>query len=245
MEKMYREYNRREYVHPDPLEFIYNYDNPQEREIVGLIASGLAYGRVLQILKSVSKILDIMGPSPKTFVLNSTESAMRKSFGGFKHRFTTGDEMAALLAGAKVAILKHGSLEKCFLSHFSEDHETVLPAMDAMVRELTRKSGDTYLLPSPSRGSACKRLNLFMRWMVRNDDVDPGGWSQALMPKLIVPLDTHMHRISIDMGLTSRTQADLKTAVEITRAFAKISPADPVKYDFSLTRLGIIPAALS
>ena len=95
------------------------------------------------------------------------------------------------------------------------------------------------LLPLPDRGSACKRLNLFMRWMVRQDAVDPGGWSGVPLSKLIIPLDTHMHRISRAMGLTSRRQADMGTAMEVTRAFQKFAPDDPLRYDFVLTRLGI------
>ncbi|MFC1474950.1 TIGR02757 family protein, partial [bacterium] len=97
-----------------------------------------------------------------------------------------------------------------------------------------------YLTPAPRRGSACKRMNLFLRWMVRRDDVDPGPWTDVPASKLVVPLDTHMHRISSGMGLTSRKQADLKTAIEITDAFRAISPEDPVRYDFALTRLGIL-----
>ncbi len=97
----------------------------------------------------------------------------------------------------------------------------------------------TMLLPSPGKGSACKRLNLFLRWMVRSDDVDPGGWSGVDAGKLIVPLDTHMHRMGLEVGLTRRKQADMQAALEVTRAFRTIAPEDPVRYDFALTRLGI------
>ena len=96
-------------------------------------------------------------------------------------------------------------------------------------------------LPSPDGGSACKRLNLFLRWMVRKDNVDPGIWQSIPASHLIVPLDTHMHRIAKAMGLTSRKQADIQSAIEITGAFSFIRPADPVRYDFALTRLGIKP----
>ncbi|MCD6487215.1 MAG: TIGR02757 family protein, partial [Syntrophobacterales bacterium] len=95
------------------------------------------------------------------------------------------------------------------------------------------------LLPSPAKGSACKRLNLFLRWMVRHDDVDPGGWDDISSSKLIIPLDTHMHRICLALGITKRKQADMKTALEITRSFQVMAPHDPVRYDFALTRLGI------
>ena len=95
------------------------------------------------------------------------------------------------------------------------------------------------LLPCPEKGSACKRFHLFLRWMVRNDAVDPGGWDGISASKLIVPLDVHMHRICMRLGLTSRAQADLKTALEVTGRFRAIVPEDPVRYDFALTRIGI------
>ncbi|MBW2545477.1 MAG: TIGR02757 family protein, partial [Deltaproteobacteria bacterium] len=94
-------------------------------------------------------------------------------------------------------------------------------------------------VPLPAKGSACKRLNLFLRWMVRRDDVDPGGWDDIPPSKLVIPLDTHMHRICLAFGFTKRKQADMKTALEITDSFRAIVPDDPVRYDFALTRLGI------
>ncbi|MFH1538769.1 MAG: TIGR02757 family protein [bacterium] len=242
---LYERYNRREYVSPDPLQFLYDYGDVRDREVVGLVASSLAYGRVAQILKSVSKVLARMGPSPAGFLRDSQPKALRREFGeahsaDFKHRFTTGEDLSAMLIGAKRAVENHGSLEACFAAGLREGDDTVLPALAHFVGELglgNHKSN--YLLPSPEKGSACKRLNLFLRWMARKDEVDPGGWDGVSPSRLIVPLDTHMHRCCLSMGLTERKQADLKTAVEITGVFKKISPEDPVKFDFSLTRLGI------
>jgi uncharacterized protein (TIGR02757 family) len=115
---------------------------------------------------------------------------------------------------------------------------TVVPALSAFVGNVFPEGCD-FLIPTPDRGSACKRLNLFLRWMVRRDDVDPGGWDGVPPSKLVVPLDIHMHRIALTLGLTERKQADLRTAIEITEAFRKLSPSDPVRYDFVLTRFGI------
>ena len=146
-----------------------------------------------------------------------------------------------MLWGARCAIEKHGSLLGCFLAGWDEKESTVLPGLSAFVRAFPVNSGACWggFLPSPVNGSACKRLNLFMRWMVRQDDVDPGGWARIPASKLIVPLDVHMHRISLGFGWTNRKQADLRTAVEVTQAFRKVAPEDPVRYDFALTRLGI------
>ena len=235
LDALYLKYNRREFVSPDPLQFLYEYDDPADREVVGLIASSLAYGRVAQIIRSVRSVLGRMA-EPKKFVLESTPAKLEKTFSGFKHRFTTGEEMAVMLAAAGRAIKKHGSLGRCFKSHVSRNDDTVLPALAGFVSEL---GIGTSLLPCPDKKSACKRLNMYLRWMVRRDEVDPGGWDRISPAKLIVPLDTHMYQISKRLGFTSRKSADLRTAIEITAAFREIAPDDPVRYDFALTRLGI------
>lgn len=246
LEELYCHYNNFEHIHPDPLEFVYLYDRKPDREISGFIASALAYGRVRQILRSVSSVLDIMGPSPSSFLLENRPADIMNAFRSFKHRFTTGEMLADLLAGLGKLILEYGSLESCFLTGFSQGDRNVLPALAALVKKLELACGRALptFLPSPDGGSACKRLNLFLRWMVRSDNVDPGTWQTVPASHLIVPLDTHMHRIAVTMGLTCRKQADIRCAVEITGAFASIRPDDPVRYDFALTRLGIKPEAL-
>jgi len=246
----YRAWNRRRYVHPDPLEFLYTAGDPADQEIVGLVAACLAYGRVGQILASVRRVLDAMdadgsvGGGPRAFLERTPAEGISRMFEGFAHRFTTGRELAALLAGVKRAIADHGSLERLFACGLNGRDETVLPALARFVGELRSYAGSVLpsLLPSPSDGSACKRLNLFLRWMARRDAVDPGPWTSVPASKLVVPLDTHMFRISRSLGLTARRQADLKSALEITRGFRAIRPEDPVRYDFSLTRLALNPA---
>ena len=245
LEELYRRYNRKQFVHPDPLEFLFDYQDPRDREVVGLVASSLAYGRVGQILRSVSWVLHRMGPSPARFVRDASAPALRRKFRDFKHRFNTGDDLAALLYGAKRTIARHGSLEACFAAAMGKDDETVLPALSGFVGELmTGANGScNHLLPDPARRSACKRLNLYLRWLVRCDQVDPGGWRCVPPSRLLVPLDTHMHKIARAFGLTHRKAANMRTALEITSAFRGIAPDDPVRYDFALTRLGIHPDA--
>ena len=235
----YGRYNRREYVHPDPLEFLYNYDDDLDREIVGLIASSLAYGRVAQILVSVGKVLEVMGKSPASFLRNSSMDKIADAYKGFKHRFATDEDIVGLLLAIKSITEKYENLNEAFLSGYNPKDENILPALSNFA-ELIHKSCDgTNLITTPSKGSACKRLNLYLRWMVRSDDVDPGGWRGVSASKLLIPLDTHMYNIGTRLGFTKRKQANLKTAIEITKSFAAIDPTDPVKYDFALTRLGI------
>ena len=238
LEDLYTRYNRWELISPDPLEILYRYRTPRDREIAGLLAALLAYGGVRQIVNSAAEAVGRMNPSPSAFLEASTMARLHGVFRGFRHRWTTGREVAALLAGVKVAIDRFGSLESSFLSGFLPGHETVLPALTAWVQMLRVGEGHAPrdLLSCPRQGSACKRLNLFLRWMVRKDEIDPGLWSGVPASKLVVPLDLHMHRIGLAWGLTTRKSADLKSALEITAAFRSISPDDPVRYDFALTR---------
>lgn len=241
LDSLYLKLNRRRFVHPDPLEFLYRYDSAQDQEIAGLVSACLAYGRVAQILSSVGRVLDPMGESPRGFLDGTPEADISSIFAGFVHRFTSGRELAALLIGVKRALSRYGSLEELFRRGQGAGDETILPALSAFVAGLRvlSESGCPSLMPSPQDGSACKRLNLYLRWMARADAVDPGPWKKVSAARLVVPLDTHMHRISRALGLTKRKQADLKTALEVTRAFRELRPPDPVRYDFALTRLGI------
>ena len=241
LEALYREKNRRCYVDPDPLVFLYRYPDPADREIAGLAAASLAYGNVRQILKSVAGVLDVMGKSPSHYIENRRPDGFLRDFDGFVHRFATGAHIAALLSGVRRVVSDHGSLMAFFRSACTANAETYLPALGAFADALRDTTcGDPgHLLPRVEKGSACKRLNLYLRWMIRKDAVDPGGWDSLCPSRLIIPLDVHMHRVCRELDLTNRRQADMKAALEITRAFSEIMPEDPVRYDFVLTRRGI------
>jgi uncharacterized protein (TIGR02757 family) len=164
-----------------------------------------------------------------------------EAFGSFRHRWTTGEDLVYLLRGIYILRKEYGSLENCFLEGSGKNDQDVVPALVNLVAKLRLASGrkDSSLLACPSMGSACKRMFLYLRWMVRRDEVDPGPWTRVSSAQLIVPMDVHMHRVSRQLGLTSRRQADLKSALQVTAFFRQLEPADPVKYDFSLTRPGI------
>jgi uncharacterized protein (TIGR02757 family) len=227
LECLYAKLNKKELVNPDPLIFLYDFNELKDREIAGLIASSLAYGRVAQILVSVRKILGPMDGKPHDFILSHEKKDFEKIYAGFKHRFTGSDDIVKLLTGIKKALTEYDNLENLYLQGVE------------LFAYFLNNSQKSYLLPSPVDGSACKRLNLYFRWMVRHDNVDPGGWKKSSKQDLIIPLDTHMFKAAKLLGFTKRNSADLKTAIEITEHFAHISPDDPVKYDFALTRLGI------
>ena len=249
LEKLYNRYNHRDLIKPDPLQFVYNYTQERDMEIAGLLSAVLAYGRVEQIQSSLTKLFRMIGKSPYEFVMNFNHT-QREKLSGFKHRFSTGDDIADLLKLLKEILREYERIEKYFLQGYSGTDENIIPALtkfcDSLLKiHASENNGKTnrglkYLLVSPSNGSACKRLNLFLRWMVRDDQVDVGIWKSVDKAKLIVPIDVHMGRLCKFLGFHNNKTISLKTAVEITKQFAKIETSDPVKYDFALSRIGIV-----
>lgn len=233
---IYAKYNKRRFISPDPLEVLRRYKNTADREIAALIASSLAYGNVGQILKAVNFVLSKLGRNPKKFIMSASENKLKKSFEGFKYRFTKDSEIVNLLIAIKKAIKKYGCLNRCFLNYFDKKDPDISKAICGFVQNFDKCPS---LIPCSNRQSAFKRMNLYLRWLVRTDDVDPGGWKGISKSKLVIPLDTHMYKTAKKLGFTKRKSADLKAALEITRNFAKICPEDPVKFDFALTRFGI------
>ena len=249
LDTLYERYNHYRLIKPDPLQFVYHYSRPADMEIVAFLASALAYGRVQQIEKSLTNLLGRMGDSPSEFVINFDKDK-RRTLKDFKHRFTTGEDISDLLTLIRTIIGKYGSIEQYFARGYNPGDSNILPALSGFCNSLldihaaghkgqpTR--GLKYLLVSPAGGSACKRLNLFLRWMVRDDDVDTGLWKSIDKAKLVVPVDVHMGRLCKILGLYDRKTVSLSVAAEITESFAEIEPADPVKYDFALSRIGIL-----
>jgi len=249
LERLYAKYNHRDLIKPDPLQFVYQYDNPSDMEVTALLAADLAYGRVEQIQNSLTNLFGRMGESPYEFVRGFSK-AEQKKLSGFKHRFTTNQDISDLLMLLKKVLNQYGSIEKFFIQGYNPSDRNIIPALsefcDSLYAIYTKQQGGLvgrglkYLLASPAKGSACKRLNLFLRWMVRNDDVDTGLWKSIDKAKLIVPVDVHMGRLCKILGLYNRKAVSLSTAIKITEGFAEIEPADPVKYDFALSRIGIL-----
>jgi uncharacterized protein (TIGR02757 family) len=249
LEKLYDKYNHHSLIKPDPLQFVYKYSGKADMEIAAFLGACLAYGRVQQIEKSLNSLLGYMGKSPHEFVLGFNERK-RSKLSGFKHRFTSGDDISDLLYLLRKVINQDGSIESYFVQGYKKRDENIIPALTNFCDSLQRmyaaehsgrvSSGLKYLLVNPADGSACKRLNLFLRWMVRNDDVDAGLWESVDKAKLIVPMDVHMSRLCRILGFHGRKVVSLSTAIEVTENFAEIEPDDPVKYDFALSRIGIV-----
>ena len=232
----------------DPLLFPHRYERPDDREVAAFLASSLAFGRVASINASLERLFTALGPHPA--------SALRKRGGdeadldGFVHRWVDAGSLRPFLRAVGETLRAEGSL--CtLLASGDERGADYVPALDRFFSVLRERSGVPagglprglrFLLPSPGEGGACKRAHLFLRWMVRSGDVDLGLWKGGdFSPaRLLLPMDTHVHRISRYLGLTARPTADLRAAREATGWLAKIDPDDPVRFDWSLSRLGIL-----
>lgn len=226
----------------DPVAFVHRYATPDDREVVGLIASGLAFGQVAAVQASTRRALDALGPSPAMRVDRSSEAALGRRLDGFVHRVYRGPDLARMLARAGAVRRHYGSLGHAMAHHLRAtrgDLREGLARLADDVRGPAPGPGLAHLVPDPRAGSACKRLLLYLRWMARpSDGVDLGQWS--LSPSLLlVPVDTHIHRIARNLGLTARATATWRTAEDITGALRRFDPEDPVKYDFALCHLGV------
>ncbi len=253
-ERAYALFHHPSYVSPDPLEVVREYPRLADREVMGLVASSLALGRVDGIIRAVLFVdarLRDAAASPAEVVAGESASGLRSRCEGFRYRFFDPDQLHGLLLGMRSVLSTHGSIEACFGEGVSgvrsggDPSDVAIAGLGALVDALVRgsrgKLDRSILVPHPLRESACKRLMLYLRWLVRRDAIDPGGWRVITAGSLLVPVDTHVLRVARALGLTSRSQATMAVAREITAAMRLLCPEDPVRYDFCLTRPGIHP----
>lgn len=247
LEDIYSSCNAPGRLRRDPLAVVKRYANPDDREVAALVCSTLAFGSVDLIMRACDAALAPLGERPAIALGAMREADISRAWSRFQYRFCFPEDMAALMRGIARARAEEGSLESLFLRGDPGGADVVgaLGAFVISLKGLGAKRGAGIrenLLPDPSRGSACKRLFLFLRWLVRKDSVDPGGWNRVDRSRLVVPLDLHMTRVCHErLGFLSAPRADLKGALAATAAFRLYSPEDPVKYDFALTRPGIDP----
>jgi uncharacterized protein (TIGR02757 family) len=234
-------------IAPDPLQLVLRYEKPPDQEVAGLIAAAFAYGRAETIVANIGVVLARMTPSPFVYLQTFDAREATRRFAGFAHRFHKTPELVAFLGRIAHAIATHGSLGALFASCYDAADRDIGPALArfvAALRDTPEAQKPTpalqYLLTSPADGSACKRMNLYLRWMVRRTAPDLALWTFADPAKLVMPVDTHIHRIATFLGLNDRKSADWKAARALTDRLAEFDPADPVRYDFALCRLGIL-----
>jgi uncharacterized protein (TIGR02757 family) len=238
-------------IEPDPLQLVRRYGDPRDAEIVGLLAAAFAYGRAEVVVANVGAVLAKMRPSPYAYLATFERNEATRRFAGFSHRFHKTRELVALLERIANVIEAHGSLGALFRECYDERDADIGPALARFVAAIIGgqaltpvRTGEApalhYLLTSPNDGSACKRMNLYLRWMVRRTSPDLGLWTFVDPSKLVMPVDTHIHRIATFLGLNDRKSADWKAARAITDRLAAFDASDPVRYDFALCRLGIL-----
>lgn len=256
LEALYRLYGP-ETVATDPILFVGRYAAPEDREVAGWIASAFAYGQVPVIQASVGRLLAALGPRPAAALdgLSSFRDLAGDTLAGFRHRFHDSRDAAALLfAIARAREAGGGRLRAFFEREYREEDRDTSALLSRAVarieafdyrsvlgtRRIPAGSPVRFFFPDPAAGSACKRWHLYLRWMIRRDALDFGLWTGIPTSRLVVPTDTHVHRIARRLGLTRRRTADGKTAREITDALARVDPADPVRFDYALCRIGIL-----
>jgi uncharacterized protein (TIGR02757 family) len=234
----------------DPIQLVRRFDDPADREVAGFIAAALAFGRVASVLQSIERVLSVMGRSPAAYVRAFDPRQQARELKPIVHRWTKGEDLTALVIILQ-RMLRSGSIEAFFLEGYASRERDVSAALEsfstrAMQTDLRPAYGNrkprpgvAYFFSRPSCGGACKRLNLFLRWMVRHDSVDFGIWRNVPASKLVVPLDTHVIRVGRCLRLTRYASPGWRMAADITASLRELDPDDPVKYDFSLCHLGM------
>jgi uncharacterized protein (TIGR02757 family) len=254
LDDLYRTFDHTESA-TDPVHIVRRYADPADREIVGFCAAALAFGRVASVLQSIESLLAAMGPHPAAFVRGFNAARDSAGIEPLVHRWIRGRDLVALMLILQRMLREAGSIERFFVAGDDPATPDVSGALDsfsiralqtdvreAYGRRLPKRPGVCYFFPRPSAGSACKRLNLFLRWMVRQDAIDLGVWTSVSPARLIVPLDTHVIRLGQCLRLTRYVSPGWKMAAQITASLRDVDAADPVRYDFSLCHVGMMNA---
>ena len=238
LEENYRKYNVAGFIENDPISIPHQFTIKQDVEIAGFFAAILAWGQRKTIIKKCLELLEYMGNEPYSFVLNHSENDLLP-FERFKHRTFQPTDALYFIAFLKKHYQKHDSLESAFLGSGTKE-KLINFHIDFFRHEFAPDRTKKHV-SSPAGNSACKRLNMFLRWMVRKDlqGVDFGIWKQIKPSELIIPYDVHVERVAKKLGLVKRKQTDWKAAEELTRNLQVFDPLDPVKYDFALFGLGV------
>ncbi|AMS27480.1 hypothetical protein AEM51_11075 [Bacteroidetes bacterium UKL13-3] len=237
-------YNQPGFIADDPICIPHQFSKKQDIEIMGFFAAIFAWGQRTTVINKCNNLIQRFENAPHDFILNHSEHDLRKLL-HFKHRTFNDTDLLYFVSFLHFWYKQHASLEVAFAQHVNKSDSTIENGLNGF-RELFFSMNDVPHLTfkhiaSPLQHSACKRINMYLRWMVRSDKqgVDFGLWKSIKPSQLVCPLDLHVQRVAIKFGLLQRTQSDWKAAIELTENLRKLDPNDPVKYDFALFGLGV------
>jgi uncharacterized protein (TIGR02757 family) len=235
------QYNQPSFIKDDPISIPHLFTKKQDIEIAGLFAAVFAWGNRTTIIKKSKELMGLMDMQPHTFCLNPGNVGLKK-MKNFKHRTFTADDLYYFLHFLHQHYKLHNSLESAFFPRKNMSTEEGLIHFKKYFFSFEHLKRTEKHISSPLQKSTCKRLNMFLRWMVRDDKkgVDFGIWKAISSADLICPVDVHVTRVAKKLGLLKNKNADWKAAVELTEALRKLDKRDPVKYDFALFSLGVI-----
>lgn len=236
------QYNKPSFISSDPISIPHQFTRKEDIEISGFLTAIISWGRREMIIKSANRLMGLMDRSPYDFILHANKSKLQK-LDSFVYRTFNPDDLLFLITALKNIYQNEGGLEQLATTGFKESNEikeAIIGMRNGLLKTPHLKRSEKHLA-NPESGSAAKRINMFLRWMVRQDDngVDFGLWKNISPNKLMCPLDVHSGRVARSLGLLNRSQNDWKAVEELTANLRKISPNDPVKYDFALFGMGV------
>lgn len=238
LEEKTLEYNRPEFIESDPIRVPHRYRLKEDVEIAGFLTATISWGNRKMIIRNAEKMMELMGNSPYDFVMECREDHLE----AFVHRTFNRVDLIQFIRSLRHVYSRHGGIERIFSRYATG--QGLQPAIHHFKRhffELEHPSRSTKHLSDPLKGSAAKRINMYLRWMVRNDGrgVDLGIWKEISPSQLSCPLDVHTGRVARKLGLLKRKASDAKALMELDQSLRKLDPEDPVKYDFALFGLGV------
>lgn len=244
LNEKYEQFNRPNFIADDPICIPHRFSRKQDIEIAGFFAAILAWGQRKTIINKCSELMQLMDNAPYQFITQHEENDLKR-FLNFKHRTFNATDTLYFIEFFKYHFQEHESLESAFLKGHSPENQHVFESLktfhEYFFSLLDSPQRTKKHIATPIRNSSCKRINMYLRWMVRKDQhgVDFGLWDGIRPDQLICPCDVHVERVSRQLGLFTRPKPDWKAAVELTENLKLIDPDDPVKYDFALFGLGI------
>ena len=240
LEAKYLQYNTISFIESDPVSIPHLFSAKEDIEISGFLTATISWGSRKTILSNALKLVEMMEMAPASFIRNFANSDLGP-FRKFVHRTFNGDDCMFFLRSLQNIYLNYGGLEGCFVSGEEVDVWSRISAFRRIFLELPHPQRHEKHIADPSKGASCKRIHMFLRWMVRNDSmgVDFGLWKTLSLSELICPLDVHTGNVARELGLLNRKTNDRAAAEELTASLRKFDPADPVKYDFALFGLGV------